>query len=400
MEFKWPAKLYVYSMGTFLISAVSLLAFAVRSGNEDAIVAGRLVPVQGMATVLAPVTGVVRWLDVDDGKRVVEGDTLALVARPRAMPEIGEVSLALEHGLQQKEDSFVLAREAFKEQMAAQSAGLHEQMQAARAEARQIDLEIATRREQIRIAGDVLTRRRGFEAASAAGLAAAEQQEALLLDYTVQLQSLRRQQAATQRLIAQLKQAMQELPGRQKANDASYAEHLAQLRLDHVENEANAALLVKAPVDGVVVAQMIKAGQSVQLGQPLLSLLPGDGRLQAELMVPGRAIGAMAPGDRVVLRYQAFPHQKFGVQRGTVTHVSRTAVDSEQARFSLSAAAVDEAFYRVTVELANQAVLAHGRLEPLKPGMMLDAQISGEREPWSDRLLQPMYSFGGWLGGR
>ena len=400
MEFSQPWKLSLYLMGTLTGVLIALAAQAIRSGNESATIAGRLVPVQGMATVLAPVAGVVRWLDVDDGKRVVEGDTLALVTTARAMPDIGDANLAFEYGLQQKEDSLVLAREAYKEQLAAQSTGLLEQMQAARVEAQQIDLQIRTRRELIRIAGDVLTRKRGFEAASAAGLAAAEQQEALVLDYTAQLQSLRRQQATTQRLIAQLKQAMGELPGRRKANDAAYAEHLAQLRLDRVENEASAALLVKAPVDGVVVAQMVKPGQSVRLGQPLLSLLPGDGRLQAELLVPGRAIGAMAPGDRVVLRYQAFPHQKFGAQHGTIAHISRTAVDSEEASFAAELPAVREAFYRVTVELTNQAILAHGRMEPLKPGMMLDAQVSGEREPLSDRLLAPMYSFGGWLGGR
>ena len=400
MEFSQPWKLSLYLMGTLTGVLIALAALAIRSGNESATIAGRLVPVQGMATVLAPVAGVVRWLDVDDGKRVVEGDTLALVTTARAMPDIGDANLAFEYGLQQKEDSIVLAREAYKEQLAAQSTGLHEQMQAARAEAQQIDLQIRTRRELIRIAGDVLTRKRGFEAASAAGLAAAEQQEALVLDYTAQLQSLRRQQATTQRLIAQLKQAIGELPGRRKANDAAHAEHLAQLRLDRVENEASAALLVKAPVDGVVVAQMVKPGQSVRLGQPLLSLLPGDGRLEAELLVPGRAIGAMAPGDRVVLRYQAFPHQKFGTQHGTIAHISRTAVDSEQASFAAELPAVREAFYRVTVELTNQAILAHGRMEPLKPGMMLDAQVSGERAPLSDRLLAPMYSFGGWLGGR
>lgn len=400
MAYARPAKLYAYFAGTFSLVVVSLIVLAVRYGSEDAVVAGRLVPVQGMATVLAPVSGVVRWLDADDGKRVVAGEALALVAVQRTLPELGDASLALEQGLQQKEDSIELARDAFTEQLAVQAAGLHEQMHAARAEARQIDLEIAARREQIHIAGDVLTRRRSIEAATAAGLAAAEQQEALLLEYTVQLQSLRRQQAATQRLTAQLKQAARELPGRRKANDATYAERLAQLRLQQVENEANAALLVKAPVDGVVVAQMVKPGQSVHMGQPLLSVLPGDGRLQAELMVPGRAIGAMAPGDRVVLRYQAFPHQKFGVQRGTIAHISRTAVDSEEASFGTAVPAMKEAFYRVTVELTSQAIVAHGRLEPLKPGMLLDAQLSGEREPLSDRLLQPMYSFGGWLGGR
>lgn len=382
----------------FMVVVISF-GLGLGAGAEPAVV-GRLVPVQGMATVVAPVGGVVRWLDADDGKRVVEGDTLALVATPRTMPEHGDANLALEHGLQQKEDSILLARDALKEQLAAQASGLHEQMQAARAEARQIALEIATRREQIRAAGDVLRQRGGIEMASAAGLAAAEQQEALVLEYTVQLLSLRRQQAATQRVVAQLKQAIQELPGRQKANDAAYAEHLAQLRLDQLENEASAALLVKAPVDGVVVARMVKPGQSVQFGQPLLSVLPGDGRLEAELMVPGRAIGAMAPGDRVVLRYQAFPHQKFGAQHGTISHIGRTAVDSEEASFAAELPTVKEAFYRVTVELASQAIVAHGRLEPLKPGMMLDAQITGARDPLSDRLLQPMYSFGGWLGGR
>ena len=275
--------MYVFAMGTLALVLCVLMALLIRRGNEAAVVAGRLVPVQGMATVLAPVTGVVRWLDADDGKRVVAGDTLALVAAPRAMPEIGDASMALEHGLQQKEDSIVLAHDAFNEQLVAQATGLHEQLQAARSEARQMDMEIATRREQIRIAADVLKRYRRLE--TVAGLADAERQEALLLDYTVQLQSLRRQRAAAQRLIAQLKQARQELPGRRKARDAAYAEQLAQLRLEHVENEANAALLVKAPVDGVVVAQMVKPGQSVYSGQPLLSLLPGDGRLEAELLV-------------------------------------------------------------------------------------------------------------------
>ena len=400
MGFKGSAKLYACAAGTFALLVVGWGVLSIRTDNDLAAIAGRLVPVQGMATVVAPVGGVVRWLDVDDGKRVVEGDTLALVVSQRTMPEIGDAKVALELGLQQREDSIALARDALKEQLAAQAAGLHEQMQAARIEARQIGLEIAARCEQIRIADAVLVRLREATGSSVAGFAAAEQQEALLLDYTVQLQSLRRQQAAAQRLIAQLKQAMQELPGRHKANEATYAEHLAQLRLDQVENEANAALLVKAPVDGVVVARLVKPGQSVHPGQPLLSVLPGDGRLEAELMVPGRVIGALAPGDRVVLRYQAFPHQKFGAQHGTIAHISRTAVDSEEASFTPKVPVMREAFYRVTVELADQAILAHGRLEPLKPGMMLDALVSGEHEPLSDRLLQPVYSLGGWLGGR
>ena len=90
MKSRWPAKLYVCSVGTFSLLALAAFVFALRAGSGSTVVAGRLVPVQGMATVLAPVTGVVRWLDADDGKRVVEGDALALVAVQRTVPEVGD----------------------------------------------------------------------------------------------------------------------------------------------------------------------------------------------------------------------------------------------------------------------------------------------------------------------
>lgn len=49
------------------------------------------------------------------------------------------------------------------------------------------------------------------------------------------------------------------------------------------------------------------SGDTQQARQPLLSLLPGDGKQEAGLLVPSRAIGFIAPGDTVLLRYQAFP---------------------------------------------------------------------------------------------
>lgn len=51
------------------------------------------------------------------------------------------------------------------------------------------------------------------------------------------------------------------------------------------ETQAQGALAVSAPVSGVIAAQLVEPGQSVQIGQPLLSLLPGDGKLEAELLI-------------------------------------------------------------------------------------------------------------------
>ncbi|WP_276523924.1 HlyD family efflux transporter periplasmic adaptor subunit, partial [Enterobacter hormaechei] len=86
-----------------------------------------------------------------------------------------------------------------------------------------------------------------------------------------------------------------------------------------MENTARGRLAIVAPVSGIVATQQIKAGQAVQSGQPIVSVLPGDGRLEAELLVPSRAVGFIEPDDKVLLRYQAYPYQKFGHHEGRVS---------------------------------------------------------------------------------
>jgi membrane fusion protein len=96
--------------------------------------------------------------------------------------------------------------------------------------------------------------------------------------------------------------------------------------------------------------------------------------LQAQLLVPSRPVGFIEPGDRVLLRYQAFPYQKFGHHGGKVIRVSRSAINPET-----TGAQTTEPYYRVLVALDRQDITAYGRPEPLRPGMVLDADILGER---------------------
>ncbi len=145
-------------------------------------------------------------------------------------------------------------------------------------------------------------------------------------------------------------------------------------------------MTITAPVSGIVATQIVKTGQAVQEGQPMLTLLPGDGALEAELLVPSRSIGFIAPGDAVLLRFQAFPWQKFGHQRGEIASIGRSP---------LSPAGGDQPLYRVTVALARQSVTAYGQAEALKPGMLLDADILGERRRLIEWLFEPLYSLKG-----
>jgi hypothetical protein len=61
-------------------------------------------------------------------------------------------------------------------------------------------------------------------------------------------------------------------------------------------------------------------------------------------------------------------------------------------------AQASEPFYRVRVELRAQAITAYGKPEPLKPGMLLDADVLGERRALVEWVLEPLYSLKGKVG--
>jgi membrane fusion protein len=115
------------------------------------------------------------------------------------------------------------------------------------------------------------------------------------------------------------------------------------------------------------------------------------------LLVPSRAIGFIEPGDRVLLRYQAFPYQKFGHQEGRVAAISRSALSAGELGGLIGSTQQGEPFYRVTVSLARQAIIAYGKPEALKPGMLVDADVLGERKALVEWIFEPLYSLHGKL---
>jgi membrane fusion protein len=148
--------------------------------------------------------------------------------------------------------------------------------------------------------------------------------------------------------------------------------------------------VLRAPRAGIVSTLLMKTGQHVASGQPLLSILPAGSKLEAQLLVPSSAIGFVAQGDRVVLRYQAYPYQKFGQQYGKVVQVSRSALSPAETA-SLLGQNISTPLYRVLVALDRQTVDAYGKAEALKPGMALNADILLDRRSLWQWVFEPLY---------
>jgi len=354
-------------------------------------VTGNLVPALGLATVLAPAAGVVSELHVAEGQHVEAGQMLALVEVPRVAVG-GPLSPQVDDGLRGRREGLQAAHAGELRTIHAQADGLAAQLAAARAELAQLEAEIGTREQQRRLDDETLARMRELRARQYISELQLRQQESAALDQLGAVQELRRQASATRRSILQLQQSLAELPGQRTALEAGTQRELAALTQEDAEKKAPGSVTIAAPVSGIVAAQIVKPGQAVQNGQPLLTLLPGDGRLEAELLVPSRAIGFIAPGDRVLLRYQAYPWQKFGQQHGRVSAVSRSALGPAELGALTGNAGTGQPLYRVAVALERQSVAAYGRPEALKPGMAVEADILGERRRLCEWLFEPLYS--------
>lgn len=383
-----PLRLWVLTAIALLVAMVVSFYLVFGSYTRHATVLGQLVPTLGLATVLAPSAGVVSQLNVTEGEQILAGQTLAVVAVARVtISDTG--SRDLEASLRNRQAGLQSIQQGQLRALAAQAAGLAAQLTTARIELAQIETAIVTREQQVHINEVTLARLRELYEKQYVSQLQLSQQESAVLEQVGTVQALQRQASAAQRNIQQLQQSIDELPGQRSAIEASVQRDLAALAQERVEMNASATVTITAPVSGVVATQIVKTGQAVQDGQPMLTLLPGDGLLEAELLVPSRAVGFIAPGDPVRLRYQAYPWQKFGLQQGKVTSISRSALDRIGG---------GEPQYRVTVTLARQSVIAYGKSESLKPGMLLDADIMGERRRLFEWLFEPLYSLKGRVG--
>jgi membrane fusion protein len=114
------------------------------------------------------------------------------------------------------------------------------------------------------------------------------------------------------------------------------------------------------------------------------------------LEVPSKAIGLIEAGQRVVLKYDAFPFQTFGVRYGRVVRV-------EQASIEVGTPVADEKkglerHFLVEVRPDETNVLAYGRPRPLRVGMTLSADVEVERRSLLSWFLSPLVTLKGRFG--
>ncbi len=388
-----PVRLWILTAG-FTTLCVAIICFALLGEyTRRSRVQGSLVPDAGIPTVLSPVTGVVSSVHAGEGDEVPIGSSLALIDVPR-ITGLGDDSIQVSRETQvvRANTQDVLDRSQTLQFIARQNAA-REQFESQARELVELEREIETRSEQVRLARDTVSKFLAVSERMYVSQVQLNEQKQTMLALVAAKQSLRRDATVLRRNLVQLKLALSELEVQRVEMHANITRGKALMRQESVQLEAGGGLLVRAPVDGLVTSRLVELGQAVQSGQPLFSIQPKGATLHAHLRVPSSAAGFVRPGDRVLLRYKSFPYQKFGSHGGTVLRISRSTIDS------LMSHQADDSVYRAVVELDRQSVLAFGSAEPLRAGMELEADILGERRRLYEWMLEPLFSVSGKVRG-
>ncbi len=303
--------------------------------------------------------------------------------------------------MQSLRDSLLAERERHRTLFAQQAAAQRSRLAVMAAEARDLDKEFDLQRARLAMAEATIERQRELRLQNLVTEPSMREAEEEALEQALSLQTLERQRTTLARARLEIDAAQDEAPLREALQLAEIDRAVAVLEQELAEAEAQREIVIAAPQAGIVTALRVAAGGGVNPAEPLMTLVPAGAVLEARLYGPSRSIGFVRPGQQVLLRYGAYPYQKFGLYQGTVTSVSRSTVGAgelaEQADAAglAGAAAGGEPVYRVTVALESQSATAYGKPAPLQPGMTLEADVLIETRRIYEWVLDPLYSLMG-----
>lgn len=359
-------------------------------------VTGQLVPAGGVIRVQTPQAGVVLEKKVSDGQLVAKGDVLYVLGSDRPGLGIGEIQAGISEQVSERRRS--MESEIVRNRNAAQSEidSLERRAANLRAESEAVARLVEQQRNRLKIAEDARQRYQGLADRDYIAREQLYQKELEQSEQMSRMQTLQRDALVNQReLTATLRDV--------EATRARYANQIAALQRsissagqELTEVEGRRRVVITAPEAGRATLVMAEVGQAVEPTRPLAQLVAENAPLQARLYAPSRTIGFLRQGDQFLLRLQAFPYQKFGLQEGTVVSVSSSAASSaELAGFALPDTPAGEPAYSVVVALRRQSVSAYGEQRPLAAGMRLDADVLQENRRLYEWMLEPLFSITG-----
>lgn len=233
-------------------------------------------------------------------------------------------------------------------------------------------------------------------------------QERSLQDYRRQLGDIRLQITQTAATRIDRRRTVEQ---NNNANNSQLADlERARAELETRIGQAKSAIAtdILATAGGQIAALNVREGSQVNVGDTVAAIGDPNAPFTIALEAPSKTMGLLTIGQKVVLKYDAFPYKTFGVKYGKVVSIGEQPVSLPKA------VADDKPFidpklgdagplpppqsrYLVEVEPDDQTIDAYGVSRPILVGSTLTADVVVERRRLIDWVLDPILAMRGRL---
>jgi hemolysin D len=381
-----------------------------------AVAEGRLVPKTYVKIVQPAEAGIVREILVREGDRVDEGQLLlrldstvagadreavqrelalqrlqlrrieAELRGVRMQRELGDDSLLFSQVLSQQENH----RQAYLDALAQEQAAgerVQQELEAARAVLEKYRQTLPAYERSAKAHRELAEKK-------LVGQLQADERQTAALEKAQELQAQLATVSALQAAVRQSEERRSQLTSgyRSDLNSSRMEAVGAIARLEQEDVKAGfraAHLELRASQEGVVKdLATTTLGAVVQPGTVLLTLVPTQEPLRAEVMIQNKDIGFVQAGQHVRLKVAPYAFQKYGMIEGTVLNVSADSQSSTSADQQHQSGA--PLVFKALVALNQQSLRVGSLSYAMTAGMQVSAEILQGRRTVAEYLLSPV----------
>jgi membrane fusion protein len=146
--------------------------------------------------------------------------------------------------------------------------------------------------------------------------------------------------------------------------------------------------LIRAPMDGVVTNLLAKKGQFISANKLLTHIMPKNAHFIAELLVPVPQSGFLKLHDEVLVHYDAYPFEYYGVDKAEIISIGQSVLTDQAEDKPIK---ISQPYYRVIAQLSLLSSQNQRKKVHLKQGMTLQAIIVGTKKTLWQWMTMPLY---------
>lgn len=391
-----PLSFTFYSVFSLILILIIVIFFMYGSYTKKTSVQGQLIPNRGLVKVYSIDDGIILKKYVEEGQNIKKGDVLYEISLERIGTQ-GDIQDAISSQVKLRNLSLKNELAQVKISQNNEKLEIKNKINTYKVDLVNINNLIESQKNRVDIAENLLSRYKTLLQTDSITFEQYQQKKDILLEQDSMLQELVRNKNS---ILSDLKQQEIIINGL----NANQDQHLEQLNRDIAltnqeltEAQSKGNLIIKASSSGIATAINIQEGQFVNNSTVLLSIIPKNSDLVAEFYVPSNMIGFIKIGDKVLLRYEAYPYQKFGHANGEISTISKVSLLSSDLPNVSAIFPQQKSVYIVKAKLENQSIMTYGNQQKLQVGMTFEADVLQEKRSVFEWVFEPLISISGKL---